>query len=148
MTMPKRTIALSALAAAVLVGFAPTGSGQTRGDLRGFMRQKLDLSKQILEGLSVEKYALIAEGAKGLKALSEDAQWRVSPNVNYLRLSNEFQAQTQDMIEAANVENIDGATLAYVQMTLTCVKCHKLVRDQKLISLDSESPSRFEFTRP
>lgn len=137
MTTLKRLISRSAVVAAAITMLATSGDGQTRGDLRAFMRQKLDLSKTILGGLSVENYAKVAEGARGLKVLSEDAQWRVSPNINYLRLSNEFQAQAQDMIDAAVDENIDGATLAYVQSTLTCVKCHKLVREQKLVLNDA-----------
>lgn len=137
MTLLKRRTVLAVLVAAACTALATPGDGQTRGDLRAFMRQKLDLSKTVLEGLSVEDYEKIAEGARGLKLLSEDAQWRVSPNVNYLRLSNEFQAQTQEMIDAAGARNIDGSTLAYVQMTLTCVKCHKLVRDEKLVRLDT-----------
>ena len=116
-------------------GGAVPVSGQIRGDLRQFMRQKLELSKAALEGLTLEDYALIAKSARELKALSMDSQWQVSPNANYLRLSNEFQVQTDDMARKAQAHALDGATLAYVQMTLSCVKCHTLVREQKLISL-------------
>ena len=46
------------------------------------MRQKLDHSQKVLEGLTLEDYALVAENARALKELSEDTRWRVSPNVN------------------------------------------------------------------
>ena len=35
-----------------------------------------------------------------------------------------------DRIESiAKAKNIDGATLAYVQLTVNCVNCHKYVRE-------------------
>ena len=40
-----------------------------------------------------------------------------------------FQNANQQMIRMADDENLDGAALAYVQLTLSCVNCHKIVRD-------------------
>jgi hypothetical protein len=128
-------VGLLALLTALACVLSATGQGEQRGSLQKFMKRKLDLSKAVLEGLTLEDYALIAENARALRELSEDAQWRVSPNVNYLRLSNEFQDQAGDLTEKAKARNLDGATLAYVQMTMTCVKCHRLVRDAHLVTL-------------
>ncbi len=36
------------------------------------------------------------------------------------------------MAQQAKEKNIDGAALAYVEMTLVCVKCHEHVREQKV----------------
>ena len=98
------------------------------------MRQKLEHSQKVLEGLALEDFAMIAENARELKELSEDARWRVSPDINYLRLSSQFQDLAEELAQDAKDKNIDGATLAYVQMTVNCVACHKLVRDKKLLS--------------
>jgi hypothetical protein len=111
-------------------------AAQVHRDLEQFMRQKLELSQGVLAGLAREDYALIAKNARALKALSEDAQWRVSPNINYLRLSSDFQAQADDMARMADARNLDGAALAYVQMTIGCVNCHRLIRNQSLVSLN------------
>ena len=70
-----------------------------------------------------------------MRELSEDARWRVSPNANYLRLSAEFQDVAGELAAKAKERNLDGATLAYVKLTMNCVKCHRLVRDERLISL-------------
>jgi hypothetical protein len=35
-----------------------------------------------------------------------------------------------------------GATLAYVKLTMNCVECHKLAREQRLISLAPREPDR------
>ena len=34
------------------------------------------------------------------------------------------------VIEKAKAKSIDGATLAYVEMTVTCVRCHQYTREQ------------------
>ena len=31
----------------------------------------------------------------------------------------------------AKAKNLDGATLAYVRLTMNCIECHKYVRDHK-----------------
>ncbi len=115
--------------------FAASGQGAQQKALRQFMRQKLSYSQSLLEGIALEDYALIAKNARSLKELSEDAQWRVSPNINYLRLSNEFQAIADELAQKAKDRNLDGATLAFFKLTNNCVACHRLVRDERLITL-------------
>jgi hypothetical protein len=133
----KGILAAFALSGALLAVLGASGQDEPRRTLRNFMRGKLAHSQKVLEGLALEDYASIAKSAKALRELSEDAQWRVSPDVNYLRLSTEFQDLAEELAEKAKAKNLDGATLAYVKLTLNCVECHKLVRDRQLISFDS-----------
>ena len=135
-----------ALATVVLfqAGTAWRAHGQVEGNLRPFMRQKLEYSQKILEGLTVEDYAMIAQGARALRELSQDARWRVSPNINYLRMSSEFQDLADELAEKAKQRNLDGASLAYVRMTLNCVKCHQYTRDNRL-TLRGPVPHRGRF---
>ena len=81
------------------------------------MRQKLELAKNALEGLAVEDFALIGKSATGIRQVSEDARWRISPNANYLRLSAEFQDLADELAATAKEKNLDGATLAYVKLS-------------------------------
>jgi len=95
------------------------------------MRRKLEFSKNVLEGLSLEQYPMIEKNAKALKVLSQAAEWEVPmiPNAtDYVALTSEFQRYTDDLVKAAKQSNIDGATLAYVKLTMNCVQCHKYVR--------------------
>jgi hypothetical protein len=101
---------------------------------REFMRDKLEFSGKILEGLAVEDYAMIEKGARALKKLSQAAEWEVStiPNVpEYVVFTAEFQRLADDVAQKARDKNIDGATLAYVKITMSCVNCHKYIRGQK-----------------
>ncbi len=130
-----RPAVVAALIALALGAWAVHAQAQQGRALRRFMRQKLGYSQALLEGLAMEDYALLAKNAKALRDLSEDAQWRVSPNVNYLRLSNEFQGLADELAQKAEDRNLDGATLTFFKLTNNCIACHKLVRDERLISL-------------
>ena len=98
---------------------------------REFMRQKLDFSKEILEGLALEQFPPIERSARALKKLSEASEWEVPtiPNAtDYVALTTEFQRSCDDLLKQAKARNIDGATLAYLKITMACVQCHKFVR--------------------
>jgi hypothetical protein len=96
-----------------------------------FMRQKLNFSKDVLEGLALENYALIEKSARALKRLSEGAEWEVPtiPNAtDYVSQTSEFQRHADELAKQAKAHNIEGATLAYLKVTMSCVQCHKYVR--------------------
>jgi hypothetical protein len=111
---------------------SPSLAGQPEKPSRGdFMRQKLEFSKSVLEGLSLEQYAQIEKNARALKKLSEAAEWEVPmiPNATeYVALTSDFQRHADDLAKNAKEHNIDGATLAYLKLTMSCVQCHKYVR--------------------
>jgi len=50
--------------------------------------------------------------------------------------SNDFRRAAETMIQQAKAKNTDGIALAYVDMTLSCVRCHKYVREVRMASLD------------
>jgi hypothetical protein len=100
----------------------------TRAD---FMHLKLEYSKKVLEGLTLENYETIVKNARALKRLSEAAEWEVPtiPNAGeYVVFTSEFQRLTDELAKKGREKNIDGATLAYLRLTMNCVNCHKYVR--------------------
>jgi hypothetical protein len=99
-----------------------------------FMRQKLEFSSRILDGLSREDFAQIERNAKALKALSQAAQWEqagIADENRYARSSYQFQDLTNELAAKAEQKNLDGATLVYTQFVANCVKCHAYVRQSK-----------------
>lgn len=105
----------------------PAGAVPNEG-VRKFMRPKLDHAQRVLEGLALEDSKMIGDNAKALLKLSEAAEWQVLPGPEYVQYSSDFQRICNQLIEAANHQNVDAATLAYVQLTMNCVNCHKHVR--------------------
>ena len=89
------------------------------------MLRKLDYSRDVVEGLATEDYELIAKAAQNLLVLSHEADWNVITTGEYLKMSSEFRETTTRLRERAREKNLDGATLAYFEMTLSCLRCHK-----------------------
>ena len=119
-----------ALAATFLAARGQEPRPHTRAE---FMRLKLEYSKLVLEGLTLENYQTIIKNAQALKKLSEAAEWEVPtiPNAGeYIVFTSEFQRLTDELVKKARERNTDGATLAYVRLTVNCVNCHKYVRQK------------------
>ncbi|RLS55756.1 MAG: hypothetical protein DWH91_08410 [Planctomycetota bacterium] len=101
--------------------------------LRDFMRKKLDASNQILEGLALDDTDLIEKGAGTLAELSEAEQWRVSKDALYRQFSMEFTRNAEKLKEAAKDKNIDRAALRWMDATMSCIECHRFVRNELVV---------------
>ena len=123
--MKRPLIAVAALACLSLL-VAP---GRTDEDpVDAFMRAKLTHSKEVLEGLTLEDFDQIAKHGQELSLLSQAAAWNVLQTPEYKQHSLEFRRSADSLTKAAKNKNLDGAALAYVDVTLKCVNCHKYVR--------------------
>ncbi|MFM8413258.1 MAG: hypothetical protein ACKOCX_00880 [Planctomycetota bacterium] len=112
---------------AALVGTAADAPPADR--VAAFMRAKLSHAEHVLEGLAVENYDLIERAAQELSLASLDSNWQVLQTEDYVRQSAEFRRSCDALKKAAQEKNLDGAALAWVDVTLKCVQCHKYVRD-------------------
>src|SRR5688572_25268342 len=97
---------LFAIAALSLQARAPDETNQP--PLRKFMREKLEISGTILEGLTTEDYELIEAGAKRLATMSQAEQWRMSNDALYRQYSSEFQRMTERLAEHGKAQNLDA----------------------------------------
>lgn len=128
----------------LVLGLALTVAvGQTKRNraAKELMREKLELSQKILEGLALEDFDTIATRGRRLSAMTKEADWRLFENPEYDQQSVMFRRQVDALTKAAKDKNLDAATLAYVRMTMNCVDCHKLVRG-KLVAEAVPSVSR------
>jgi hypothetical protein len=130
-----RTLAAIALVAAAGLGLAAADSlaqaaAPPEADkVAVFMRAKLAHADHVLEGLAIEDYGMIERAAQELSLASLDSNWQVLQTEDYVRQSAEFRRSCDALKKAAQEKNLDGATLAWVEVTLKCVQCHKYVRD-------------------
>lgn len=119
-------------ACAALVGLVVVGSPQAAppaDDIGNIMKVKLHHTQQLIGAIVTEDYPAVTQHAGALELLSHDAGWMVLQTRDYRRHSDDFRRQTSAIVTAAKKESLDGVTLGYVQMTLSCVECHKHVRD-------------------
>jgi len=124
------TAAVVAVAAGFAVSRLTAADSAVQTDqVAGFMRAKLAHSQNVLEGLALEDYELIARGAHDLALASQASSWQVLQTEDYARQSAEFRRSCDSLRTAAKAKNLDGAALAWMEVTMKCVQCHKYVRD-------------------
>jgi hypothetical protein len=94
---------------------------------------KLKESQALLEGLALNDLAKVQKSAEELLRISKEAQFRKVLNTpKYEYHANSFQRAAETAIEKAKAKNIDGATVAYLDMTLSCVRCHQYTREERI----------------
>jgi cytochrome c556 len=96
------------------------------------MQKKLEAAQQLLGALAKSDFESIRKNASILNDYSKLAAWKFIETPRYESYSNEFQRITNKMANQAKEKNLDGVALSYVDLTLTCVKCHQHVRDVKV----------------
>jgi hypothetical protein len=124
----RKTLLVVVVAGASVIAWAAQDEPNTKDTVRNFMRKKLDHSQKLLEGIALEDFAAIARESQKLSLISREASWNVLETEDYVQHSTEFRRTADAITEAARKKNIDGAALAYVDMTMKCVNCHKYVR--------------------
>ena len=97
-----------------------------------FMRAKLGQAQGILEGLTMEDFDQNERDATAMFLLTKAEQWKGSKDPNFIQHSDEFARLTTKVAKYAKDKNLDGAALSYMQLTLTCIECHRSVRDKTI----------------
>lgn len=112
------------------------------------MRDKLDRSKDVLEGIALADFAKISRSADRLIQLSKTAEWKAIKSPRYELHTNEFQRAAESLIAKADSKNLDGVTLAYFDLTTACVRCHQHVRETRDARLDGPHDKAGPSSRP
>ena len=115
---------------AVVAGLGMVTVGQARQDLetREIMQHKLQHTQFILKAIALQDFAGIQSNAAQLVKLSQMTGWQARQTPEYALFSMEFRRHAEGLGKAAKAKNIDAATLAYTQLTFSCVSCHKHLR--------------------
>jgi hypothetical protein len=92
------------------------------------MKFKLELSQRILTALALEDFKSIAENATAMKGLNQIEDFVRTRNKEYTTQLHVFEFATNELVRLAEAKNIDGCSLAFTQMTISCVNCHKQLR--------------------
>ncbi len=94
-----------------------------------WMDQKLRLSKELLAGLARADFASLGKNAEVMRGLNRVELFIRREPEGYRDELRLFNMANQAMIRAANEENLEAATLAFNQLTISCVSCHKHLRE-------------------
>ena len=104
------------------------------------MQRKLAHAQKVLEALALNEFDKMAASAAELQQCAREASWMVVKTPKYELYSNDFVRQLDTLQTAAKKKNTDAAALAYVEVTLTCVKCHKYIREEGVGAAPDLSP--------
>ncbi len=126
-----RSIRIIAVLAIVGVSFA-VGHGQEKEKKLTLMQRKLVHAQKVLEGIALNDFAEIVTHSNALHDIAKEAAWKALKTPRYEIYSADFQRITENIARQAKGKNLDGAALAYVDLTLTCVKCHQHVREVRI----------------
>jgi hypothetical protein len=99
------------------------------GPIPQLMRAKAGYAHRLLDAIVMEDYDAAREQAFRLKAVAETGDWKVLDTPEYVEESEAFIRATERLVEAAANRNGDGAALAYMDVTLRCVHCHRYLRE-------------------
>jgi cytochrome c556 len=133
-----RTLALVATSALALTASHGSGQQKDKPDSPAqpneamVMQLKLKRSQTLLEALVKEDYKTLEENAESLVKISDSTAFlRAYKTPEYEFQAQVFKRAAMGLAAKAKDKNLDGATLAYTEMTLSCVKCHNYFRGQK-----------------
>ena len=102
---------------------------------REVMRSKLESSQKVLEGIATENFATITVNAQRLVVLSQVAGWQARQTPEYKQLTAEFRRQAESLVKSAKDGNAEAASLAWFQLTISCVNCHKHIRGSRTVEI-------------
>ncbi len=113
-------------------GDAASGAKQ-QTDQDRWMAAKLTSAQQIFEHLTRGDFEQLAASARRMQVMNFLEQWRreneFKQRSEYEGQLNAFEFATKELVRYANDRNVDGALAAYLAMSESCVRCHKLIRD-------------------
>lgn len=96
------------------------------------MIDKLQAAQKLLEGIALAKFDKIERHADDLIRISKTAEWiNAGKSPRYEMYSNEFQRAAEAIVKKAKAKNMDGVTLAYFDLTNSCVRCHQHLRETR-----------------
>ena len=109
----------------------PSLSQEKKKEPDALMTAKLKHAQDVLEGLLLNDPAKVEEAGEELLRISKAAQVRrPKATLEYDHHAHTFQKGAETVIEKAKARNMDGATLAYLDVTCTCVRCHQYTRER------------------
>jgi hypothetical protein len=131
----KTTLVLAAALAVALSTLCSPGVGgqEKKSDDKDkasiWMKKKLEFSQNILSGLTKGDFESVTKNSAEMSILNYLERWSRADQPRYKQQIAAFDMANKELTKQAAAKNIDGAVLAFNQLTISCVQCHKIVRD-------------------
>jgi|SRR6478735_7447833 len=93
-----------------------------------WMKKKLDYSQNILAAIATADFDKIVENAEAMRKLSGVEGFIRGRTPGYRTQLHFFEESADEIIRQAKNDNVEGTALAFTQLTVSCVNCHKQLR--------------------
>jgi hypothetical protein len=102
------------------------------------MALKLKSSQELLEGIALNDFAKIQKAANNVIVVSNVSEFlNAYKGAEYQYYVKIFRQPAETIGRKAKDRNMDGVMVGYNDLTLSCLKCHEAMRDNKFeIRLD------------
>ncbi len=107
-----------------------------------WMEKKLEYSKKVLEALTSGHYEDIESNAEQMRLLGKIEGFVRRRSPSYSSHLQSFDIATRELTRQARSKNIEGATLAFHQLTSSCVTCHQSLREISLTPPTQTEPPK------
>lgn len=97
-----------------------------------WMQKKMEYAQSILRGLASADFASISESAKQMRVLNRVEGFIRKRNPDYRTQLLTFERTCEQLVRQAKDENLEGVTLAFNQLTVSCVRCHQTLRSPEI----------------
>ena len=94
-----------------------------------WMNTKLNASKSILEALAKGDFEKLKSQAEQMRLIGKLEGFVRRKNPDYKAQLQTFELSNLELVRQAKRHNVEGATLAFNQLTTSCVACHVMLRD-------------------
>jgi len=119
---------------AVVIALATTAAlvtSQTDATTKTLMKAKTGYAHRLLDAVVLEDFDVIQDQAFRLKAIAETADWHTAESPQFARETQSFIRAADRLFQAAKENNGDAAALAYMNVTLSCVHCHRYLKSSQ-----------------
>lgn len=118
----------------VVIGVAAAEAAEEKSEREKsasvWMTKKLDYSKEILAGITVADAERVKIAAGHMRTLNKVEAFVRSRNPAYREQLKAFQDANEEILRRSEADDLEGAATAFSQMTTSCIRCHKVLRDQ------------------
>lgn len=137
MTPSVRTAALIAACLLLTTSAVPLAvrgeeqAGDKNQPTNFWMRKKLEYSQNILAGITSADLDKVVANAEAMRKLSTIEGFLHGQTPGYRTQLHIFEESADEIIRQGKKDNVEGAALAFTQLTISCVNCHKQLRETK-----------------